>query len=150
MPRVPDFTYRDLSALGVAILYNSTEDIETFLNNGCDVNYDGVWRSEVTTKCENPLFEVLNIPCKKQIIYAGYTPTGEYFTRKSIFCQGPRQRLSFFAEEIFGNFLTKFPHFWTICNKNAKFWIIFQPIFITILPLFCQIIQNLAKMWEFS
>ena len=52
--------------------------------------------------------------------------TGEYFTRKLIFCQGPRQRLSFFAEEIFGNFLTKFPHFWTICNKNAKFWIIWQ------------------------
>ena len=54
--------------------------------------------------------------------------TGEYFTRKSIFCQGLQQCLSFFAEEIFGNFLTKFPHFWTICNKNAKFWIIWQNI----------------------
>ena len=52
--------------------------------------------------------------------------TGEYFTRKSIFCQGPQKLLSFFAKEIFGNFLTKFPHFWTICNKNAKFWIIWQ------------------------
>jgi len=74
VPRVPDFTYRDLSALGIAILYNSTEDIETFLNNGCDVNYDGVWRSEITTKCANPLFTQLGIPCEKQIIYAGYTP----------------------------------------------------------------------------
>ena len=54
------------------------------------------------------------------------TGTGEYFTRKSIFCQGPRQRLSFFAEEIFGNFLTKSPHFWTICNNNAEFWISWQ------------------------
>merc|ERR1712126_398688 len=74
VPRVPNFTYRDLSALGIAILYNSTEDIETFLNNGCDVNYDGVWRSEITTKCESPLFTQLGIPCKRQIIYAGYTP----------------------------------------------------------------------------
>ena len=72
--RVPDFTYRDLSALGVAILYNSTDDIDTFLNNGCDVNYDGVWRSEVTTECENPLFRQLGISCERQIVYAGYTP----------------------------------------------------------------------------
>ena len=45
--------------------------------------------------------------------------TGEYFTKKSIFCQGPRQQLSFFAEEIFGIFLIKLPYFWTICDKNA-------------------------------
>ena len=54
--------------------------------------------------------------------------TGEYFTKKSIFCQGPRQRLSFFSEKIFGNFLIKLPYFWTICAKNAKFWIIWQNI----------------------
>ena len=52
--------------------------------------------------------------------------TGEYFTKKSIFRQGPQQRLSFFAEEIFGNFLIKLPYFWTFCSKNAKFWIIRQ------------------------
>ena len=45
--------------------------------------------------------------------------TGEYFTKKSIFCQGPRQQLSFFAEEIFGIFKLKIPYFWTICDKNA-------------------------------
>ena len=45
--------------------------------------------------------------------------TGEYFTKKSIFCQGPRQQLSFFAEEIFGIFKLKLPYFWTICDKNA-------------------------------
>ena len=54
--------------------------------------------------------------------------TGEYFTKKSIFCQGPRQRLSFFSEKFFGNFLIKLPYFWTICAKNAKFWIIWQNI----------------------
>ena len=45
--------------------------------------------------------------------------TGEYFTKKLIFCQGPRQQLSFFAEEIFGIFKLKLPYFWTICDKNA-------------------------------
>ena len=63
-----------MSALGVAILYNSTDDIETFLNNGCDVNYDGAWRSEITTECESPLFRQLGISCERQLIYSGYTP----------------------------------------------------------------------------
>merc|ERR1719431_2267695 len=54
VPRVPDFTYRDLSALSVAILYNSTEDIETFLNSGCGIN-DGR-------------------ECRTEVVYAGYAP----------------------------------------------------------------------------
>ena len=45
--------------------------------------------------------------------------TGEYYTKKFIFCHGPRQRLSFFAEEIFGIFKIKLQYFWTICDKNA-------------------------------
>ena len=61
---MPDFTYRDLSALSVAILYNSTEDIETFLNSGCDINDGRVYRSEIKTECDNPLFKQLGIECR--------------------------------------------------------------------------------------
>ena len=64
VPRVPDFTYKDISALSVAILYNSTEDIETFLNSGCDINDGRVYRSEIKTKCDNPLFKQLGIECR--------------------------------------------------------------------------------------
>ena len=61
---MPDFTYKDISALSVAILYNSTEDIETFLNSGCDINDGRVYRSEIKTECDNPLFKQLGIECK--------------------------------------------------------------------------------------
>ena len=54
-----------------------------------------------------------------QLFPGTFLCTGEYFTKKSIFCQGPRQQLSFFAEEIFGIFKLKLPYFWTICDKNA-------------------------------
>ena len=64
VPRVPDFTYKDISALSVAILYNSTEDIETFLNSGCDINDGRVYRSEIKTECDNPLFKQLGIECR--------------------------------------------------------------------------------------
>ena len=64
IPRVPDFTYMDLSALSVAILYNSTQDIETFLSSGCNVNDDRAYRSEIKTECDNPLFKQLGIECK--------------------------------------------------------------------------------------
>ena len=74
VPRIPGYSYRDVSALGVAIFLNSTDDVETFLNSGCDINYDGVYREYEETKCENPLFESLNIPCKRTIRFEGYTP----------------------------------------------------------------------------
>ena len=61
---MPDFTYKDISALSVAILYNSTEDIETFLNSGCDINDGRVYRSEIKTECDNPLFKQLGIECR--------------------------------------------------------------------------------------
>ena len=55
-----------------------------------------------------------------EVVVVGYIITkGEYFTKKLIFCQGLRQQLSFFAEEIFGIFKLKLPYFWTICDKNA-------------------------------
>ena len=61
---MPDFAYRDLSALSVAIIYNSTEDIETFLNSGCDINDDRAYRSEVKTECASPLLSQLGIECR--------------------------------------------------------------------------------------
>ena len=64
VPMVPDFTYKDISALGVAILYNSTFDIEAFLNSGCDINDGRVYRSEIKTECDNPLFKQLGIECR--------------------------------------------------------------------------------------
>ena len=64
VPRVPDFTYMDLPALSVAVLYNSTKDIEAFLNTGCDINDARTYRSEIKTECDNPLFTQLGIECK--------------------------------------------------------------------------------------
>ena len=61
---MPDFTYMDLSALSVAILYNSTQDIETFLSSGCNVNDDRAYRSEIKTECDNPIFKQFGLECK--------------------------------------------------------------------------------------
>ena len=46
----------------------------------------------------------INIKMWKSQHFQSFVATGEYFTKKLIFCQGPRQQLSFFAEEIFGIF----------------------------------------------
>ena len=36
------------------------------------------------------------------------------------------QHLSFIVEEICGDFLTKLPNFWKICNEKDKIWRIWQ------------------------
>ncbi len=64
VPQVPGFTYMNLSALSVAIIYNSTEDIETFLNSGCDINDDRAYRSEIETECASYFLEQLGIECR--------------------------------------------------------------------------------------
>ena len=75
VPRVPNFAFRDVSALGVAVLFNTTDNIDIFLNSGCDVNYNGTYREAEETRCENPdLFASLGIPCRRTVRFEGYTP----------------------------------------------------------------------------
>lgn len=49
------------------------EDIQTFLDLGCDVNYNGTFFN-AKKDCENSTFSALGIPCKKLEVITGYTP----------------------------------------------------------------------------
>ena len=71
--RIPKFSFQDLSALTVAAVINSTKDLETFLENGCDVNYNGTFWSEVKEECDDPLFTQLGVSCLRTENYEGYT-----------------------------------------------------------------------------
>ena len=51
----------------MAVLYNSTEDLDTFLRSGCDLNYAGAHRSEIRTDCVSPVFRQLGIPCREEV-----------------------------------------------------------------------------------
>ena len=51
----------------MAVLYNSTEDLETFLRSGCDLNYAGAHRAEIRTDCVSPVFRQLGIPCREEV-----------------------------------------------------------------------------------
>jgi len=73
IPRIPVYSFRNLNGLQVAVLLNSTEDIETFLNTGCDINYDQTYTENIETECESALFRNLGISCKRTVIHSGYT-----------------------------------------------------------------------------
>jgi len=73
IPQIPVYQFKNLNALQVAVLFNSTEDIETFLATGCDINYDQPYTITIETECANPLFKQLGLSCKREVIHSGYT-----------------------------------------------------------------------------
>jgi len=73
IPTIPVYSFKNLNALQAAVLFNSTEDIETFLDTGCDINYDQTYTENIETECENALFRNLGISCKRTVIHSGYT-----------------------------------------------------------------------------
>ena len=58
----------------VAVLANASEDIGTFLEIGCDPNFDETTLSYIETECKNPIFITLGIPCAREVTIEGYTP----------------------------------------------------------------------------
>ena len=72
--RLPGLKFEDFNALGVAAVVNSTEDLKTFLDSGCDVNYNGTFWTDIEEECEHPLFKILGVSCTRPIKYGGYTP----------------------------------------------------------------------------
>ena len=74
IPRIPNFDFEDLNALAVAAIINSTEDMEAFLASGCDVNYNGTFRTDIRSDCQHSLFQQLSVSCRRSIRYTGFTP----------------------------------------------------------------------------
>ena len=46
----------------------------TFLEIGCDPNFNKTFLTYIETKCVNPIFEKLGIPCAREVKIEGYTP----------------------------------------------------------------------------
>ena len=67
----PGFKFQTISALGIAALANASEDIGTFLEIGCDPNFNQTFLTYIKTKCENPIFEKLGIPCAREVKIEG-------------------------------------------------------------------------------
>ena len=72
--RLPGLKFEDYNALGVAAVVNSTDDLKTFLDSGCDVNYNGTFWTDIEEDCEHPLFQILGVSCRRSVKYRGYTP----------------------------------------------------------------------------
>jgi len=63
----PGYKFKTINALGVAVLANASEDIGTFLDIGCDPNFSETSLTYIETKCKNPIFDQLGIPCAREI-----------------------------------------------------------------------------------
>ena len=72
--KIPGFRYKNISALGVAVLVNASEDVATFLDIGCDPNFNGTYLTYIDTECANPIFKKLGISCAREVKIEGYTP----------------------------------------------------------------------------
>jgi len=70
----PGYKFKTINALGVAVLANASEDIGTFLDIGCDPNFSETSLTYIETKCKNPIFDQLGIPCAREVTVEGYTP----------------------------------------------------------------------------
>jgi len=70
----PGYNFKTINALGVAVLANASEDIGTFLDIGCDPNFDETSLTYIETKCKNPIFDQLGIPCAREVTIEGYSP----------------------------------------------------------------------------
>ena len=70
----PGFKFQTISALGIVALANASEDIGTFLEIGCDPNFDETTLTVIETKCKNPIFNKLGISCAREVTIEGYTP----------------------------------------------------------------------------
>ena len=73
LPTLRGFNLRDVSALGAAVLFNATDDIQGLVRAGCDVNYDGAYAVRTSTECESPLLTRLGINCTKEVKESGFT-----------------------------------------------------------------------------
>jgi len=74
LPSVPGYTFQNISVLSVAVIYNSTDDIETLVDQGCDPNYNGTFITYTSNKCSIPILEILGVNCTREIKVEGYTP----------------------------------------------------------------------------
>jgi len=70
----PGSQLKNISALGIAVLLESSEDIGGLVQAGCDPNYAGTFLPTTTSKCANPILEKLGINCTRKIDLIGYTP----------------------------------------------------------------------------
>ena len=70
----PGYKFKTINALGIAVLANASEDIGTFLDIGCDPNFSETSLTYIETKCKNPIFDQLGIPCAREVTVEGYTP----------------------------------------------------------------------------
>jgi len=70
----PGYKFKTINAIGIAVLANASEDIGTFLDIGCDPNFAETSLTYIETKCKNPIFDQLGIPCAREITIEGYTP----------------------------------------------------------------------------
>ena len=73
---IPGFRHTNISVIGVAVLENATEDIETFLDMGCDPNFNETFLTYIDkfTQCVNPIFQKLGISCSRVEKLEGFTP----------------------------------------------------------------------------
>ena len=71
---VPGYSFRDISALGVAAVVDAVDDVEGFLQIGCDPNFNGTYITFTTTKCSSPLLTRLGVSCAREERIEGITP----------------------------------------------------------------------------
>ena len=68
---IPGFRHTNISVIGVAVLENATNDIETFLDIGCNPNFNKTFLTYIDKECANPIFQKLGISCSRVV---GFTP----------------------------------------------------------------------------
>merc|ERR1712080_610073 len=74
LPSYPGTRLQNISALGIAVLLDSTDDISGLIESGCDPNYAGAFLPTTTDKCSNPFLERIGVNCTRKINVPGYTP----------------------------------------------------------------------------